>query len=329
MSYDGTCHRVPSGCIVHDAGFSVNLSYYEWIKMSFHHSAFGAGIFGSQKSSNPRAAIIVSLGEGTNRRSYWHLRCSVDMNNPHLPRDVGKSFLWQLPYTVASFLAMQLIHTEHLHEVAREMYKTHFPTRGVLNPGDEGFTPVTHIKDWSDRVFYMSVKPSQFDLPYIKEGRPASPVNMCRGLDLSTSFDFSALPDDACSQILSSVVRSVVGTYKKEDFDTLMALRLVCKTFNAEVTQQCRKWSESTIGFLKNSMQSRTIKDMNLSRERTQNAGMNVMTIVRDSKKIDDFSYYRWRKLKQPGSVPQTHFRPKRNADNDSSYRKAIRTSIA
>lgn len=324
MSYDGSCHRVPSGCVVHDEGLTLNLSYHEWLKMSFHHSAFGAGIFSMRKPA--KSAIIVSVGTEENRRSYWHLRCSVDLNNPHLPKDVGKTFLWQLPYTVASFLAMRLMHTNSPQTSETDLFQRHFPTRGVLNPREEGFIPVTHIADWSDRVFYMSVKPSQFDLPYIKEGRPTSPTNMDRGLaSSSTSFNFDGLPDDACSQILDSVVKSVVGTYKKEDFATLMTLRLVCKTFHAEVTRQCKHWSESTLDSIMRSMKSRSIHDMNSSRDRIQSAGMNAMTIVRDSQQIDDFTYYRWRKIKQPGSLPRSRFVAKRNVESDCPHRKAIR----
>ena len=302
MTHNGACYRVPSECIVHDQGAAVCLSYQDWLYLSKHNSAFCAGVVNLRTPAQARECVIVSVGAQHTRRSFWHIRVSVDMNNALMPRDVGSQFLWKLPYTVATFMAMQLAHAGQPAETV--FFNQHFPTRGSLVPAEEGFAVVDQMDTWAESVFYMSVIPSQFDLPYIREGRPISPKSTRRQASLPRCFRMCDLPDDAFAHILGSAVGGVIGGYTQRDFDTLLALRAVCKRFNTEVADQSRAWAERTICMLKRAVRAKRVSDMNEVRERIVNAGMSTIALIQDSKSIDEFTYFRWAMRKTPSSRP-------------------------
>lgn len=347
ITHDGnSVYKVPTTYIVRDQSVVVNISYLQWLYLAKDHARFGAGIFNGKRITDTSSIVVVSTGDfqmPEQRKNYWFLRCSVNLyqrfgdldcsrreqHTSYLQSDCqlecfGDSFLWQMPYTSAVSIQAEL-ESRGVTPYTNSLLQ-YTPCSSMFEPKQLGLKEVHSLPLWNDRVFFMSVRPSRFAYPYCNENRPVSSVSMARKINNSV-FDMSSMPCDVYQHILTFVVRHSLESYTRTDFDALLNLRLVCSTFNETVCNETKLWVDTTLQECKEVFNKNDVSVMINLRDRTLNAGISMLSIVRDAEDPSWMSYIRWKLGKRVGSLPPADSRPtKAQKTNTDEFTTSKRT---
>ena len=140
----------------------ISLYLRNWLEMKHRFNNFSTESFLEMNNLDVENILVVTDGAERFTRTLWFTCFSVDGDNSNLNNRFGRSFLWQVPgkHANAMYKLMQSFgdHSEYMNALLSNPadIDTEFNVRDF-----PGCKLVTHMSNYFDRVFAMSVKPAE------------------------------------------------------------------------------------------------------------------------------------------------------------------------
>jgi hypothetical protein len=235
--------KINPACVHHDFGFPIALTPWDWRTVSANHNSFSASKITRGRLIN--ASNIVVLADTDNpsatppTRCVWCVTFSVDGGHSFFEEHFGERFLWPFEHVIALDIAQNILkqtlavhgsvgmgESIFSHDLVRTLQPRQQCSR--VPSVDLWGTPVTHLDNYYDRVFAMSVRASMSPRPRSRCATPGQkPVCSRRPLMLEH------LNDDVTRLIIDHMITDAVSTPAR--MRDVYALRRVSKQFKRRV----------------------------------------------------------------------------------------------
>lgn len=324
--------QVPAHYIVGDLNKPVPIKPRQWRDASLQHAQFTAAVFLRDIELTTGNIVVLDNGAGDGpvytsdgkvleSRVCWFLRLSIDGGAASFEHQFGDNFLWQLPHGVCHKIMVEL--DNHYAQMLKvdPTFQFDDPLLGRWAVTQHDFNAnewpdtfkVSHIRDYYDQTFVMSVMPCRGPLPSIMENnpkmyfchkRPAAlqPACMKKG-----AIDFTTINDDVCSHILKFAAARYMKAETAGDWNAFLAMRAVCKGWRDDTSKYAVDFVRCSISKVRTALKDGEVNLLMAARNHVLfNSNLRTIALVQDAHKLNVYNLMRLRAVKKPRSKPPT-----------------------
>ena len=319
-------YEVPDKYVLRDHNEVLSIGARAWRTARSEHRVLSAASFLQGRQLTASSIVCVADREKAGGPSVlWFVRLAIDGGNTAFEEPFGSSFLWQLPHGVSIkiMMALEQYERDNLIEEAHgtELLRSLACSQMDFKPADwPSVTKVEKLQNYYDTVFAMACAPCSRPLRSWSEATVPQKPSFARPLFLQPTgkrayFNSSTAPDDAMTCIMEASANRLVDSPHGDDFQELLKLRLVCKSWHHIVDSVSTNHYNGVLGLVKSATRSGRMPDIIKAREAALGSGLPTLAVIQDSvSPVGMLNYMRVKSVKRPGSHPP----PADAADNDS-----------
>jgi len=325
----GGIWRVPDEYVKRDYDQHIKITAEQWRDLSSEHHRLTAGTLLSGKTIQPEDVIVLSNLEDTSPsasppRTHWFVRFSVHGGATCFRRKFGENFLWQLPHRMCNKILAAVSNYEEQENVAPAMRS---PLCSQWAPTQHDFEPelwpqlkkITHLHNYYDRVFAMSVGPCAGPAAQLNENqivcaepivRPPymQPFYKCAVSDgdppVTSGYDWEATPCDINNHVLGIVFQQALNSPNYSDWRAFLSMRMVSRSWRAAADAAGSKHFTNAVVSVGRALTTHRMNDIAAARDTVLRSGLSTIALLCDSKHITVYNLMRAKAQLRPGSMP-------------------------
>lgn len=291
--------------IQNDFGDPIKVSWKEWQMSQKTHARLTATAIMEKRTVTSENIVCLK----TSDKCLWFTRFEIECDKKRFNTNFGSRFLFQIPFVFAEAIMLQFAKGEDDLE-SLDLCSFLQPTPHMFRIEDfPSCKYVTKMHNFTDRVFSMSFRPATTLLPLqfvqVPDNLPKEIVCMNRGeIAGPKAFDVFAMPSDCATHLIKRAVQELVKSPFASDFEALINMRRVCKTFKNEVDLGAKVFLDEQHRKFENIHVSEDVKLILEQRNFLLDCFIDSMALHRDCLNRNVHTLMRVRKFANPGANP-------------------------
>lgn len=312
--HPGGVHAVPAKNIWRDLNCPITMRPTAWSRAQGVHNHFTAAsiledrafcldsIVVLHNDSEEHNANCSAEADKVPRRVMWCIRVSVIGGCTAFHYGFGENFLWQIPSSVCSAILakLQVLGSPFVAPLLESEWAPNAYDFKLSEWPD--LANVTHLHDYYDLIFAMSVRPRVGAAAHRLVPLPAKPKPF--KFPPPRAVDWSLLPCDLARHVIGIAAVKCAMSEKEKDWNAFLGMRLVCREWRDEADSAVVARAKEGLKLVKRAIKTSELGDIITARNSVLGARLSTIPLICDAANMSVYNLMRLRRSKPPTELP-------------------------